>query len=85
MVQDNFANSATMSDLVFDPYMDKPTTRQLTAIRQIVACAFMDQVAIRRGLAGVMEANYSKKAKTVSYVTLWLNESVFSLLICWWF
>lgn len=77
MVQDNFANSATVSDLVFDPYMDKPTTRQLTAIRQIVACAFMDQVAIRKDLVGAVEANYSKKAKTVPYVTMWSKESVY--------
>ncbi|KAG0276471.1 putative ATP-dependent RNA helicase DHR1 [Linnemannia exigua] len=77
MVQDNFANSATVADLVFDPYMDKPTTRQLTAIRQIVACAFMDQVAIRKDLVGTVEANYSKKAKAVPYVTMWSKESVY--------
>ncbi|KAF9906091.1 putative ATP-dependent RNA helicase DHR1 [Linnemannia zychae] len=77
MVQDNFANSATVADLVFDPYMEKPTTRQLTAIRQIVACAFMDQVAIRKDLVGTVEANYSKKAKTVPYVTMWSKENVY--------
>ncbi|KAF9092899.1 putative ATP-dependent RNA helicase DHR1 [Mortierella sp. AD031] len=77
MVQDNFANSATVANLVFDPYMEKPTTRQLTAIRQIVACAFMDQVAVRKDLLGAVEANYSKKAKTVPYVTMWSKENVY--------
>ncbi|KAF9026271.1 putative ATP-dependent RNA helicase DHR1, partial [Haplosporangium bisporale] len=77
MVQDNFANSPSVSSLVFDPYMEKPTARQLTAIRQIVACAFMDQVAIRKDLVGTVEANYSKKAKTVPYVTMWSKENVY--------
>ncbi|KAF9312627.1 putative ATP-dependent RNA helicase DHR1 [Podila horticola] len=77
MVQDNFANSPSVSSLVFDPYMEKPTARQLTAIRQIVACAFMDQVAIRRDLVGTVEANYSKKAKSVPYVTMWSKENVY--------
>ncbi|KAI8604236.1 P-loop containing nucleoside triphosphate hydrolase protein [Dissophora ornata] len=77
MVQDNFANSPTVSSLVFDPYMDKPTPRQLTAVRQIVACAFLDQVAIRKDLIGAVEENYSKKAKAVPYVTMWSKESVY--------
>ncbi|KAG0213330.1 putative ATP-dependent RNA helicase DHR1 [Mortierella sp. GBA30] len=77
MVQDNFANTPSVSSLVFDPYMDKPTPRQLTAIRQIVACAFMDQVAIRKDLVGAVEATYSKKAKTVPYVTMWSKENVY--------
>ncbi|KAG0367263.1 putative ATP-dependent RNA helicase DHR1 [Gamsiella multidivaricata] len=77
MVQDNFANSPTVSSLVFDPYMEKPTPRQLTAIRQIVACAFLDQVAIRKDLLGAVEENYSKKAKAVPYVTMWSKESVY--------
>ncbi|KAG0261717.1 putative ATP-dependent RNA helicase DHR1 [Mortierella polycephala] len=76
MVQDNFSNSPSVSSLVFDPYMGKPTPRQLTAIRQIVACAFMDQVAIRKDLTGTVEANYSK-AKTVPYVTMWSKENVY--------
>ncbi|KAG0306602.1 putative ATP-dependent RNA helicase DHR1 [Dissophora globulifera] len=77
MVQNNFANSPTVSSLVFDPFMEKPTPRQLTAIRQIVACAFMDQVAIRKDLVGATEVNYSKKAKAVPYVTMWSKESVY--------
>ncbi|KAG0222579.1 P-loop containing nucleoside triphosphate hydrolase protein [Mortierella sp. GBAus27b] len=77
MVQDNFANSPTVSSLVFDPYMEKPTPRQLTAIRQIVACAFLDQIAIRKDLLGAAEENYSKKAKSVPYVTMWSKESVY--------
>ncbi|KAF9929296.1 putative ATP-dependent RNA helicase DHR1 [Linnemannia zychae] len=77
MVQDNFANSPTVANLVFDPYMEKPTARQLVAIRQIIACAFMDQVAIRKDLVGAVEANYSKKAKTVPYVTMWSKENVY--------
>ncbi|KAG0050604.1 putative ATP-dependent RNA helicase DHR1 [Gryganskiella cystojenkinii] len=77
MVQDNFASSSSVASLSFDPYMEKPTTRQLTAIRQIVACAFMDQVAIRQDLVGTVEANYSKKAKTVPYVTMWSKEKVY--------
>ncbi|KAF9357631.1 putative ATP-dependent RNA helicase DHR1, partial [Mortierella sp. NVP85] len=77
MVQDNFANSAAVSSLVFDPYMEKPTARQLTAIRQIIACAFLDQIAIRKDLIGAVEENYSKKAKTVPYVTMWSKESVY--------
>ncbi|KAG0343962.1 putative ATP-dependent RNA helicase DHR1 [Podila humilis] len=77
LVQDNFANSPSVATLVFDPYMEKPTTRQLTAIRQIVACAFMDQVAIRKDLLGSVEENYSKKAKAVPYVTMWSKENVY--------
>ncbi|KAF9945242.1 putative ATP-dependent RNA helicase DHR1, partial [Mortierella alpina] len=77
MVQNSFANSPSVSSLVFDPYMEKPTPRQLTAIRQIVACAFMDQVAIRKDLVGTVEASYSKKAKTVPYVTMWSKENVY--------
>ncbi|KAI1321217.1 putative ATP-dependent RNA helicase DHR1 [Mortierella claussenii] len=77
MVQDNFANSPTVSSLAFDPYMEKPTPRQLTAIRQIVACAFLDQVAVRKDLVGAEEENYSKKAKLVPYVTMWSKESVY--------
>jgi ATP-dependent RNA helicase DHX37/DHR1 len=77
MVQDSFANSAAVSSLVFDPYMEKPTARQLTAIRQIIACAFLDQIAVRKDLVGAVEENYSKKAKTVPYVTMWSKESVY--------
>ncbi|KAG0004420.1 putative ATP-dependent RNA helicase DHR1 [Modicella reniformis] len=77
MVQDNFANSPTVSSLAFDPYMEKPTPRQLTAIRQIIACAFLDQIAIRKDLVGAVEENYSKKAKTVPYVIMWSKESVY--------
>ncbi|ORZ08054.1 P-loop containing nucleoside triphosphate hydrolase protein [Lobosporangium transversale] len=77
LVQDSFANSPTVSSLVFDPYMEKPTSRQLTAIRQIVACAFLDQVAVRKDLVGTVEEHYSKKAKAVPYVTMWSKESVY--------
>ncbi|KAF9106299.1 putative ATP-dependent RNA helicase DHR1 [Mortierella sp. AM989] len=77
MVQDNFANSPTVASLVFDPFMDKPTPRQLVAIRQIVACAFLDQIAVRKDLIGAVEENYSKKAKAVPYVTMWSKESVY--------
>ncbi|KAF9438878.1 putative ATP-dependent RNA helicase DHR1 [Entomortierella beljakovae] len=77
MVQDNFANSPTVASLTFDPYMEKPTPRQLVAIRQIVACSFLDQIAVRKDLVGTVEANYSKKAKAVPYVTMWSKESVY--------
>ncbi|KAF9406321.1 putative ATP-dependent RNA helicase DHR1, partial [Podila epigama] len=77
MVQDSFSSSASVAGLLFDPYMEKPTARQLTAIRQIIACSFLDQVAIRKDLVGAVEANYSKKAKTVPYVTMWSKENVY--------
>ncbi|KAF9583171.1 putative ATP-dependent RNA helicase DHR1 [Lunasporangiospora selenospora] len=82
LVQDNFGNNASaearasVSSLAFDPFMPKPTSRQLTAIRQIVACSFLDQIAIRKDLIGAVERQYSK-AKTVPYVTMWSKESVY--------
>ncbi|KAG0232160.1 putative ATP-dependent RNA helicase DHR1 [Actinomortierella wolfii] len=77
MVQDNFAQLPSVRDLTFDPYMPKPTPRQLLAIRQIVACSFVDQVAIRRDLVETVEVNYSKHAQQTSYVTMWSKEPMY--------
>ncbi|KAF9975435.1 putative ATP-dependent RNA helicase DHR1 [Actinomortierella ambigua] len=77
MVQDNFANLPSVRGLTFDPFMPKPTPRQLLAIRQIVACSFVDQVAIRKDLVETVEVNYSKYAQQTPYVTMWSKEPVY--------
>ncbi|KAF9158748.1 putative ATP-dependent RNA helicase DHR1 [Actinomortierella ambigua] len=77
MVQDNFADLPSVRDLTFDPFMPKPSARQMLAIRQIVACSFVDQVAIRRDLVETVEVNYSKHATQTPYVSMWSKEPLY--------
>ncbi|KAI2608863.1 P-loop containing nucleoside triphosphate hydrolase protein [Hypoxylon fragiforme] len=65
------------ANLTFKEKLDRPTPKQVTALKQMVAAGFIDQVAIRADLSGAPPELYRKprRAIDVPYVPLQPIES----------